>query len=291
MALETIRNFAKLFTNLTPDQQLEFERALVELQNSLDTTSLTSTIDLLTRRPDQSLPIPQVTITRSVRGGVIQWTPLPDQKINFFEIDISDTSNFATFSTVTTFSNQATISGITNTKFIRVRGVRKDGTSTPYSTVSTISPRVFDVKVKFQETFYVRIPKGSNPPTSSPFYPVGRIRYTPVDPDAKSMVMGFVSLYADPCVMTYGLPDIQMRLIAKEFYSNGAHGDITQYWRGSAGEWFGSYSVGPFAVTHPTAAGAQLEVRLEVQDGTQQAGSPGTEVQWAWLSAYEVGLA
>lgn len=293
-SLQHVRTFAKFFTNLTPDQQREFERALVSVQDSIDTTSLGVSLDLLERSPNQSLPIPVLTITRSVRGALIEWKSLPDQRLAFFEVQFSSESNFGQASTVTTYGNQATISGITTTKFVRVRGVRKDGTTTPYSDVSSVTPRIFDVRISFQETFYVKIPKGANPPTSSKFYPVGRIKFTPVDPDAKTMAIGFVTLYADPNVNVYGLDDIRIRLLGRVydgFYSTGAPNieSVTTYWQASCGEFFGSYSVGPVPIVHPTL-GKSVELELGVQDGTQQIVNPATKVHWAWLAAYEVGL-
>lgn len=293
-SIQHVRTFAKFFTNLTPDQQREFERALVSVQDSIDTTSLGVTIDLLERKPNQSLPIPVLTITRSIRGALISWAQLPDQRINFFEVQVSSTSNFAVASTVTTYGNQATISGITTTKYIRVRGVRKDGTTTPYSEIGSVTPRIFDVRIKFQETFYVSIPKSATPPVNCPFYPVGRIKFTPVDPDAQTMAIGFVTLFADPNVNVYGLDDIRIRLIARTingFYINGKPNveDTATYWQSSCGEFFGSYSVGPIPIEHPTL-GKTLEVELGVQDGTQHTVNHPTKVHWAWLSTYEVGL-
>lgn len=293
-SLQHVRTFAKLFTNLTPDQQREFERALVSVQDSIDTTSLGVTLDLLERNPNQSLPIPKLTITRSIRGALVEWKPLPDQRIAFFEVQIASESNFGEASTVATYGNQATISGITTTKYVRVRGIRKDGTTTPYSDIGSITPRLFDVRISFQETFYVAIPKGTAPPTTSKFYPVGRILFTPVDPDAKTMAIGFVSMYADPNVSVYGLDDIRVRLISRVingFYSSGGRNveSITTLWENSCGEFFGCYSVGPVPVEHPSL-GKSVELELHVQDGTQQIVNPATEVIWGWLAKYEVGL-
>lgn len=293
-SLQHVRTFAKLFTNLTPDQQREFERALVSVQDSIDTTSIGVTIDLLERKPNQSLPIPQLTVTRSVRGALVEWQQLPDQRIAFFEVQIASESNFGEISTVTTYGNQAVISGITTTKYIRVRGVRKDGTTTPYSDISSVTPRIFDVRISFQETFYVAIPKGPTPPTTSHFYPVSRIMFTPVDPDAKTMAIGMVSLYADPNVNVYGLDDIRVRLLGRVingFYIGGAKNieSTTTYWENSCGEFFGCYSVGPVPIVHPSL-GKSVELELQVQDGTQQVSNPATEVLWGWLAKYEVGL-
>jgi hypothetical protein len=252
------------------------------------------TIDLLQRKPEQNLPIPQLTITRGVRGALITWAALPDQRINFFELQISSTSNFAVISTITTYGNQATISGITSTVYVRVRGVRKDGTTTPYSDVGTVTPRIFDVRISFQETFYVAIPKGPNPPTTAHFYPVGRILFTPVDPDAKTMAIGQVALYADPNVNVYGLDDIRIRLVGRVidgFYASGVRNveSTTSYWENSCGEFFGTYSVGPVPIVHPSL-GKSVELELQVQDGTQQTSNPSTKVLWGWISKYELGI-
>lgn len=281
--LPPIRAFAKHFTNMTPGQQKEFERALLEIDNSLEITSLANSLDLLQRSPDQSLPIPELQVESGVRGGTLRWNILPDQKIDFYEIDLSETSNFAAFTTTPTFGNVAVINGITGTRYVRVRGVRKDGTTTPYSTTQTISPNLFDINIYSQENFYVvGIP-------SSKFYPIARIKYTPTDNNGKSMVFGFAAIYADPEVMIYGLDDIQLRLTAQVFYSTGQQVSSDVYWQCSAGEYFGCYSVGPLSIENPPRVGDKIQFRLEIKDSVQNA-SQNTTVNWAHINAVETGV-
>jgi len=153
MPLKQINEFSSKFTNLTISQQEELQFAFKDLQDSLDTTSLTTSLELLKRRPDQDLPIPQVTSTPTIRGAILEWDPLPDQRVSFFEIDVADQNNFSSFVTTTTFGLSAIIDGLTFTKFARVRGIRKDETVTAYSEAVQISPEAFEINTHTDEDF------------------------------------------------------------------------------------------------------------------------------------------
>ena len=154
---EFLKGFSKFFTNLSISQRQELDRIFSDLQNSKELTSLDESLRLLKRKVDQRLPIPELTVTATVRGAIIEWGALPDQRIIFYEIDISTVSNFASFDTVTTFSTQIIIDGLSQTKFVRVRGVRRDGTTTPYSDQTTVAPTLFDIQSHVAEAFYTPI--------------------------------------------------------------------------------------------------------------------------------------
>jgi hypothetical protein len=287
MANTHVRNFAKLFTNLEPGQKAEFELALNDMQDSLDLTSLETTLDLLKRKPDQSLPIPQLTISPTVRGGIIEWEPLDDQRISFFEVDVAALNNFATFTTVPTFGNRAVIDGLTSSRFVRVRGVRRDKTTTPYSETGQLSPKLFDVTVRTAEAFYITV-TGTDPNIV-----LGgsgsTVDFTPFNPDGNSMVWGFANIYGDPAVAMRGLDNITLKLWAKVIAVDGfSEVSDTEYWRVSCSEYWGAYSIGPVTIPNPDL-NERLELRLEVTDETTRIGD-NTKVFWAHLNSLELGI-
>ncbi len=282
-----VRTFAKLFTNLTPGQQREFERALADMDNSIQISSLETSLELLKRKPDQLLPIPNVTITPTVRGGIVEWVALPDQRINFYEVDVSDSSNFASFNTVTTFGIIAVLDGLTATRFIRVRGVRKDGTTTPYSEVKQLAPNLFDITVHTEEDFYIPVVGTS---ANTVLGGIGsNLDYTPINPNGNSMVWGFISIYGDPAVAMLGLNDIQVTVEVRVIDIDGSTVLSTSTpWQNTVGEFWSSMAIGPFTIAHPEL-NQSLEIRVDVIDGTLD-GADNTEVFWVHLNALELGI-
>jgi hypothetical protein len=287
-----IRTFAKFFTNLNRHDSAELERALSEIQNLKEITSLETSLELLRRRVDQRLPIPQLTVFPTVRGAAIEWEGLPDQRINFYEIDVSPNNNFATVTTVTTFANEVIIDGLTQTQFIRVRGVRRDGTTTPYSDTSTLSPNLFDVRSHSLEAFYVPI---TGTLANTVLGGDGTdLDYIPINPDGESLVWGFVSVYADPAVALFGLDQIFAEVIVTRKDSTGSEIDSKSECTVTFGEHYNSTSLGPFTVEHPGLNGT-VEIKLDVTDRTALAdgsarSADSTEVFWAHLNILELGI-
>ena len=286
-----IRSFAKMFTNLTSGQRREFERALADLENSRELISLETSLDILKRSPDSALPIPQPIVTDSVRGGIIEWSALPDQKINFYEVDISSTSSFASFTTVSTFSTASVIYGLTSTKFLRVRGVRRDGTTTPYSSVQTMAPRLFDITTHSEEDFYIPI-VGTDANTILGGT-TSALDYTPINPNGNSMVWGFASIYGNPSVAMLGLDNITIDLIYRYIDTDGVTpvpNSETTVWSNSVGEFWSSTAIGPVTIPHPDL-NQSLEIRLDVTDTIDDLkGGQYTEVFWAHLNSLELGI-
>lgn len=287
-----LRTFAKQFTNLTTSQQKELERALLESQDSKELTSLETSLDLLRRKVDQRLPIPQPVATPTIRGAIIEWDALPDQRISFYEIDVSDQSNFSSFDTFPSFGIATVLDGLTSTVFVRVRGVRRDGTTTPYSDTVPVFPNLFDITSHTDECFYVPI-TGSSPNTvlggsgSS-------LDYTPINPNGNSMVWGQICIYADPAVGMFGLDHITGNVLVRVKDVDDTILSETSYWYETFGEFFNTLAIGPFVVAHPEL-NQKLEVRLEVTDKTTLAdGSTRTadssEVFWAHLAVLELGV-
>jgi len=286
MSLKVVQNFASMFTNLTQGQQDELQLALKDLQDSIDTTSLTTSLELLRRRPDQSLPVPQVTTTPTVRGAILEWDALPDQRVSFFEIDVSDTNNFASFVTTTTFGLSAVIDGLTTSKFARVRGVRRDETTTPYSSTVTVSPDAFEVTTHTDEDFYIRIVGIEE---NVVLGGVGsELAFTPVNPAGQSMVWGQCAIYADPAVAMYGIDNINVRVYLRVYDSGGNIESDNLVWKHSVGEFFNTMSIGPFTIDHPEL-NSSAELRVTVQDTTGTA-ADNTQVQWIHMNVFELGV-
>ena len=290
MAGEFLSGFSKFFTNLTPSQRQEIDRAFADLQNSKEMTSLDTSIRLLKRKPDQRLPVPQITITPTVRGAIVEWPALPDQRINFYEVEVSAFSNFASFTTIPTFGIQVVIDGLTTTKFVRVRGVRRDGTTTPFSNQVAITPSLFEINSHTLEAFYIPITGTTDNAV------IGgsgtTLAYTPANPDGNSMVWGFISAYADPvCAMTGDQP-VEASVMVKITQANG---DVTdeEFVRLTFGEFYNCQNIGQFVVAHPDSGGT-IEIRITMKDtSTTETGSTrkreSTSVQWCHMNVLELG--
>ncbi len=293
MAGEHLRTFAKMFTNLTPGQQREFERALADLENSKEITSLATSLDLLKRKPNTFLPAPILTATVTVRGAQVEWEPLKDQRINFYEVDTSQSANFSSFSTVLTFGPRTTIDGLDASRFMRVRGVRRDGTTTPYSNTLEINPNLYEITSHSAEAFYVPI---TGTAANTVLGGSGStLSYTPINPDGNSMVWGFISTYGDPAIGMWATDDIIAEGVSKIFDSDGFQvGDETIFWKNTVGEHFNSQSIGPVSIAHPELNQTiQLSVRITdttVKSNSDPRTKDSTEVFWVHLSALELGI-
>lgn len=286
-----LRGFSKFFTNLSVAQRQGLDRIFADLQNAKELTSLDESIRLLKRKVDQRLPIPQPTTTETIRGAIIEWPALKDQRVNFYEVNISTVSNFASFTTITTFGIQIVIDGLSETKFVRVRGVRRDGTTSPYSEVITVSPVLFDIQSHVLEAFYIPI-TGSALTTILGGSTLDNLAYTPINPNGNSMIWGFISGYADPVSALTGESPVQIKVMVKITTGDG---DITteEHQRLSFGEFFNSLSIGPFIIEHPDLGGS-VEVRVDVEDTSVTEAGTGriqdsTYINWVHLNILEIG--
>jgi hypothetical protein len=292
MAGEFLGSFAKFFTNLTISQRQELDRAFNDLQNSKELTSLDESLRNLRRKPDQGLPIPQLTVSASLKGGLVTWPALTDQRINYYEAQISTFSNFSSFTTVTTFGLDIALEGLESEKYVKVRGVRRDGTTSPWSEVAVISPELFEVRSHTAESFYVTLE------VSTVHEIIGGqgsdLEFTPTNPDGTSMVWGFITGYADPAVAMFGDGAIQARVMVQVLDSSGAVESDTEYERLTFGEHYNSLNIGPFPVEHP-ALGKSLAIRVDAFDlTTTEAGGErsknSTLIEWTHLNVLEVGI-
>lgn len=293
-----VRQFAKFFTNLNPGQQREFERVMNDIQGLNDSVNLNRSADLLKRNPTTALAIPDITVTVGVRGGIVTWPALQDQFISFYEVQVDETATFPSPETIQTFTNQAVVDGLSNSVFVRVRGVRLDGTATFFSETKTIQPKLFDIEIHVDEAFYINI--NTSPGTFKTV--VGGLGtgldYTPINEDGNSMVWGFLTGYGDPNQAIVGTPSIAVQLTYKIKESDDTVVSQEVIWRNTFGSFFDSQSVGPVIVEHPTA-GRKLEFRIEVEDNNVGYDAGGnattrsgnyTTIHWAHISAMELGI-
>jgi hypothetical protein len=292
MAGEFLGSFAKFFTNLTKSQRQELDRAFTDLQNMKEMTSLDESLRLLKRKPDQALPIPQLKYTESIRGAIIEWPALQDQRINFYEAHISTFSNFSSFTTITTFGQDIVLEGLQTAKYIRVRGVRRDGTTTPFSSPLTVTADLFEVKAHTAESFYTTL---TGYTVHTLLGGVGTtLQYSPINADGTSMVWGFLTGYANPATAFFGDGKIQARVYVSIYDATGRLVSDTEYERLTFGEHYNSLSIGPFPVLHPDP-GATIAVRVVAWDATTtEAGGPRgkdpTMIEWCHLNILEVGV-
>ena len=290
MAGESLKGFSKFFTNLTQAQRQEIDRAFADMQNAKEMTSLDESIRLLKRKPDQRLPVPQLNVTLTARGGIVEWAALPDQRINFYEADVSTFANFASFTTIPTYGLSVIIDGLTATKHVRVRGIRRDGTTTPFSDTVVVSPTLFDIASHTAEAFYIAI-EGTGGQTILGGAGTD-LAYTPINPDGNSMVWGFVSAYGDPAAAMFGNSPITASVMVKITTAQGTVTD-TEYLKLSFGEHFNSQNIGPFIVPHPDLGGT-IAIRIDMKDTSVKEdlsarSQDSTQVQWCHLNVLEVG--
>ena len=290
MAGESLKGFSKFFTNLTTAQRQEMDRAFADMQNSKEMTSLDESIRLLKRKPDQRLPIPQLDVTLTARGGIVEWPALPDQRINFYEADVSTFANFASFTTIPTYGLSVIIDGLSGTKYVRVRGIRRDGTTTPFSDVLPITPTLFDIASHTAEAFYIGIVGTSG---QTILGGLGTdLEYTPINPDGNSMVWGFISAYADPACAMFGDSPIIASVMVRIVTVLGTITDV-EYLKLTFGEHFTSQNIGPFIVPHPDLGGT-ISIRIDMKDRSLKEdlsarSQDSTQVQWCHLNVLEVG--
>ncbi len=291
MAGEFLGSFSKFFTNLTKSQRQELDRAFADLQNMKEITSLDESLRLLKRKPDQNLPIPQLTQTESIGGAIVRWAPLPDQRINFYEANVSTFSNFSSFTVVTTFGTDLVLEGLQTAKYVRVRGVRRDGTTTPFSDVIVVSPSVFEVRSHSAESFYTTLEVQT---AHTLLGGTGTdLEYVPINPDGTSMVWGFLTGYADPACAFFGDGAIQASVWVKITDANGTEVSDEEYERLTFGEHYNSLNIGPFPVLHPDP-GSTIAIRVVAWDlTTTESGGVrdhnATLIEWCHLNVLEIG--
>lgn len=279
--MTNLRSFSKFFKNLTDGQRREIERVLVDLENSEEITSLNSTLEFLRRKPNQHIPIPQLKVDNTSRGAVISWEAIKDQRIQSYEVEVSTNANFSVSSKTLTFGTTVILEGLGQVTFVRIRGVRTDGTTGPFSDTATLVPLLFSIIARTQEAFYIILTD------STAFTILGgsgsTFDYEPVlpGPSGFSMFFGQVYMYGDPEVAIRGTPDITLKVFGT------TNSGITEHWRSTASDHHGTYSIGPFCIQHPETG--NLQVRVDAQDSNPPNKFYTSEIIWAHLNSIELG--
>lgn len=280
MAKQTIRQFARLFSGLTPGQQREMERALTEMDNQSEITNLHTSLEFLRRKPNQSLSVPVVTATPVVRGALLEWDALPDQRISIYEINSSSSSNFSSFTTSSTYGQSAIIEGLSTTTFVRVRGLRSDGTQGPFSETVTIDPYVFSIKGRVQETFYFSLDNNTT------FTVMGgegsEFDYVPINEAGFTMAWANVSVYGNPDIEVIGTPTFTISLKSVTPSAITVHAGV------NPSGYFGTYQLGPVCIPHP-AVNETLQVSIEARDNSMSNKFYPSVILYGHLNALELG--
>lgn len=159
-----LRGIAKLFNHLDPGVRAKLESAFVEAENLIDIHN-TSIVNQQTRRKISGLvDAPVVTVTTNSKGFDASWPRLDDQRISFYEVQMSTTSNFADPTTFTVVETSLAVEGVGSTVYIRVRGVRWDGDTGNWSepqsvdATSTAGPLVYSRGLSDIPSFYIADP-------------------------------------------------------------------------------------------------------------------------------------
>ena len=159
-----LRGIAKLFNHLDPGVRSKLEAAFIEAENLIDIHN-TSVVDQQTRRKISGLvDSPVVTVTTNSKGFDASWPRLDDQRISFYEVQMSTASNFADPTSFTVVETSLAVEGVGSTVYIRVRGVRWDGETGNWSetqsvdATSTAGPLVYSRGISDIPSFYIADP-------------------------------------------------------------------------------------------------------------------------------------
>lgn len=95
-------------------------------------------------------------------GGFLKWQRLPDKRIAFYEVQISDNNVFSSFETYTVLETFLSLENLRTVKFARVRGVTAAGLTGLFSNTVKIRPKVSAPKV-YSLDFYQRYGTESDP--------------------------------------------------------------------------------------------------------------------------------
>jgi hypothetical protein len=135
-----LRGFASLLKDLPPVIKNRVEMAFAEAENLLDFHNR-SVPDLQTKRkPSGLIEIPIITTESSILGGSVKWPRLSDPRITLYEVQTDTVNVFPNPSSYTVLETFFAIENVTSDIFVRVRGVRQDGTAGNWSETGTIEP-------------------------------------------------------------------------------------------------------------------------------------------------------
>jgi hypothetical protein len=161
-----IRGVAKMLTNLEPGIRAKLEAAFIEAEEQLDFHN-TSTIDKVIKRiRNGTVGGPIVTVTTNTLGFDLSWPKLRDRVITMYEVQIATASNFSNAISYNTVENFFSVEGAAVISYARVRGVRWNGETGPWSNRETISrsvpvsagPVVYSRTISNMSSFYINYP-------------------------------------------------------------------------------------------------------------------------------------
>lgn len=135
-----LRGIAKLFNHLPSGVRAKLETAFVEAENMLDFHNKSVPGGDSRRKLSGLVTAPVITTTSSPTGIAVEWERLDDPRITMYEIEVSSDSVFSAPDKFTTMNTRFSLDGVTTTVFVRVRGVRSDGSAGPFSNSESATP-------------------------------------------------------------------------------------------------------------------------------------------------------
>lgn len=134
-----LRGLAKLLVNVDPGVRTKIESAFAEAENLLDFHNR-SVVERQERRKLSGLvDAPIIAVQASAFGVAATWDRLDDPRITLYEVQLSSNDIFSDPTSFTVVDTNFALEGQEGTVYIRVRGVRPDGTAGPFSNIESVT--------------------------------------------------------------------------------------------------------------------------------------------------------
>lgn len=157
-----LRGLIDLFKELDPQAKDTLRSAFVDAEDLQNYFSKSVPERQTRRKISGRIDTITVTVQSTLLGGFVKWNRLPDKRIAFYEIQVSDNNIFSSFETYTQVDTFLALENLRTTKFVRVRGVTASGLTGLFSATATIRPKISAPKV-YSLDFYQRYGSGSDP--------------------------------------------------------------------------------------------------------------------------------
>jgi len=138
-----VRGLTGLFRELDPQTKTLFDSAFADAENLIDFHSRSVPERQRRRRISGLVKTIVLRAESNLLGGFLSWDRLDDQRISFYEAQVSNDNIFSDPETITTLDTFIALENLRSIKYARVRGVRGNkGEAGLWSNTVTITPRV-----------------------------------------------------------------------------------------------------------------------------------------------------
>ncbi len=185
-----LRGLIDLFKELDPNTKNTLRSAFVDAEDLQNYFPRSVPEKQTRRRISGRIDTISVEIQSTLLGAFVKWNRLPDRRIAFYEIQVSDDSVFSSFETYTQVDTFISLENIRNTKFVRVRGVTASGQTGLFSETAIARPKISAPAV-YSLNFYQRYGSGSDPVLSK------KLIYSGGDVFATDSLPKFYSVFSD----------------------------------------------------------------------------------------------